>query len=380
VKTKLAAKDFLAAIKTVSAVQGFGQNDEEIQPGMLTVSDGTLEIVSARLGAYVVKRCDATLLRAGSVGVNLKQMEGMKLAGTVTIDASADQIKITDGKTKVGFPLHGTAAADIMDQRGAVTKIQALAKVPAMVFRAGAEFGTYKSEIKDGYTIQITIRNGYFEFAGLDHLACGRYCTKNEDVKAKADFHFTLGDTLLSKILSEVSGDTITVGLSKDGSIVRLTTADFECYHPTVDKEYMDTDQMVHDVTADKKKCDCQFQIDQAEAKAAIENVKPGGAKSKDARAKMEIVANANAGARLRQYTQTSSAICKLDVEGLKARGTATIIVRASYFSEFIKVAPKSRPLTVESWNKEILRIRVVVDENTKIEYMALMIGDQSAD
>ncbi len=377
-KAKVDAGLLMSAIKTVGAVQGFGQGDDDLQPGMLSISEESLEIVSARMGAYVAKRCPAQLLREGSFGINIQDLARMKLTGNVTIDAAKDKVKFSDGKASYVWALHESAEAEIKEQRGAVAKISALAKIPRTALQSGAEFATYKSEIKDGYTVQISIDANSFEYAGIDHLSCGRFCMTSDAIKAKQKFHFTLGDTLLSKIITEVAGDVVTIGLSKDGSIVQLATKDFDCYHPTVDKEHMDTDKMIETITADKKKLDCRFDIMQTEAKKAIESVKPVSSR-KDVKAKMEILANKEKGAILKQYAQDNAAVYKLEVANLKAKGTAQIIVRSSYFEEFIKVAPKSVPLTVESWNKEFLRILVKTDDS-KIEYVAMMLGDQSAD
>lgn len=375
-KTKVAAKDLLSAIKTVGAVHGFGQAESDVQPGLLLVRDEQMEIISAHFGAFIVKRLAAQTLREGMVGVNIKDLEKMKLTGDVTIDATEDKIKFFDKKATYTWAVHAQAEQDVKEQRGTINKTTVLAKIPTALLRSGTEFAVYRSEIKDDFTVQVTIDNNFFEFAGLDYLSCGKFTSKTKAVRAKQRFHFTLGDQLLSKIIQEVSADEVVIGMTKDGSIVRLSCPDFECYHPTIDKEYMDTAKLDDVVMKNKADRDCSFTIDQAEAKEAIERVKPVGAK-KGSNAKMWIVVD-KGGAVLRQSAQDGAAAAKMAVDNLKVKEKTNIVVRASYFEEFIKTAPKSVPLTVESWQNRYLRIHVTADKNT-ISYIAMMMSEQSA-
>lgn len=377
-KAKVAAKDLLTAVKTVGAVHGFGQSESDTLPGLLLVRDDQLEVVSARLGACIVKRCPAKMLREGIVGVNLKDLERMKLTGDVTIDASSDKVKFSDAKAAYSWGVYAQAQKDVKEQRGSVDKIKTLAKIPTSLLRSGATLAIYRSEIKDDFTVQITIAPNHFEFAGLDYLSCGKFTSKTKGVKAKRQFHFTLGDQLLSKIVQEITADEVTIGMTKDGSMVRLSCPDFDCHHPTVDKKYMDTAKLDDAVMGNKSDRDCTFEVDQAEAKEAIERVKPVGSR-KGTNAKMWIVAD-KGGVVLRQSAQDGAAMAKMETQNLKVKEKTNIVVRAGYFEEFIKTAPKGVPLAVSSWQHRYLRIHVAADKNTTISYLAMMIGEQSAE
>lgn len=373
-KCKVKGKELTTAINAALAVHDFGDTTDSHQPCVLTAEKDQLMLQSAKLGAFVVKRIPATLLREGSVGLNAKDLAEMKLKGAVTIDVANGAAKFSDGKTMYHWATDSSAVTDIEEQKSAVVAVVGLAKIPTQTMKSGAQFATYKSEVRGDYDVQITIDKSYFEYCGLDHISYGRYEFNSDAVRAKERFHFTLGTSLLAKIMKEVEGDVLTIGMSEDGSTVRLSSADFDLYHPTIDKQYQDTATMVAHVTAGAdSKCTCSFDVAQRELKDAIDNVAPVG--KKDADAQMEIAITANGVVTLRQHAQDNTATSRLKTENTKVRKGSSIIVRAQYLKEFVKAAPTTIPLKVESWNEKYLRILVQDDPGT-IDYLALMIAE----
>lgn len=373
-KCKVKGKELTAAINTALAVHDFGDSTDTHQPCVLTAKENLLTLQSAKLGAFVTKRVPSTLLREGSVGLNAKDLAEMKLKGAVTIDVMDGTAKFSDGKTVYRWATDSSAMTDIEEQKSSIVVVVGLAKIPTLVMKNGARFATYKSEVKGDYDVQVTIGKSYFEYCGLDHISYGRYEFNADAVRAKKRFHFTLGTSLLNKIMKEVAGDVLTIGMAEDGSTVRLGSDDFDLYHPTIDKNYQDIAAMIELVTASEgSKCVCRFDVNQRDLKAAIDNVAPVG--KKDADAKMEIVVTQKGVVTIRQHAQDNTATSRLKTKNTKARKGSSILVRAQYLKEFVKAAPTTVPLTVESWNEKYLRI-LIQDDPGMIDYLALMIAE----
>ena len=371
-KCKVKGKELTTAINTALAVHDFGDATDSHQPCVLTAEKDQLILKSAKLGAFVIKRIPATLLREGAVGLNAKDLAEMKLKGEVTIDVADGGARFSDSKTMYRWSTDSSAVTDVEEQEKAIVVVKGLAKIPTQIMKSGARFATYKSEVRGDYDVQITIDKGYFEYCGLDHISYGRYEFKADAVRAKKRFYFTLGTSLLAKIMKEVEGEVLTVGVSEDGSTVRLASVDFDLYHPTIDKNYQDVASMIEVVTAGAdSKCTCSFDVMQRELKDAIDNVAPVG--KKDTEAQMEIAVTKTGTVTLRQHAQDNTATSRLKTKNTKAHKGSSIIVRSQYLKEFVKAAPTTIPLKVESWNEKYLRIQVQDDPGT-IDYLALMI------
>jgi DNA polymerase III sliding clamp (beta) subunit (PCNA family) len=374
VKCKVKAKELKAAIKAVTALHAFGESGETRQPCVLTVTDEALLLESAKLDAYMVKRVPATVLRTGTLGINslLLADTEKKLSGEVVLDYDKGQLAITHGKTRYRLAPDDKAAADVREQRGDVTKVKTMAKLPLQAFQSGAKFATYKSEIQSDFDVQITIRDGYFEYCGRDQLSYGRFEMENSSVQAKKDIVFVLGNSLLHKVVTEIVDNKILVGMSKDKAIVRFKSNDLDFYHPTMDRKIFATEKVVKKITKSKdSQCNCRFQITQAELKKGIELVLPIGRKA--AESVMTFFVKGK-GVQLRLEAADNSAVHQLKTEALKTRGDQQIVVRANYLAEFAKAAPTIVPLTVESWNGKYMRI-FVEEEQSKIDYMALTLA-----
>jgi hypothetical protein len=192
-------------------------------------------------------------------------------------------------------------------------------------------------------------------------------------VRAKKSMVFILGNSLLHRIVNEVTDDKLLIGIAKDESVVRFKSNDMDFYHPTLDKKKLTTAAVVKKVTKGKKsKCTCRFKISQTELKKGVEAVLPIGRKASDATMTFFIK---NGTIQLRLRTADNSAVHKLKIDGLKAKGDRQITVRGQYLYEFAKAAPSTVPLTVESWNDQYLRI-LVKEDQSMIDYMALTIAD----
>jgi len=370
-KTRVKAKDLTKAITTVLAVHAFGDSNDDRQPCCLTATEDSLVVESAKMGAYVVKRIPGKLLRAGSCGVNAKDLAGMKLQGDVTIDAGSAEIKIQDKRTKYVWAQDNNAASDVKEQQNTTTTVKPTAKLPTLVMKAGAKFATYKSEIKGDYDVQLTFDNQYFEYCGLDHLSYGRYEIKSTAIKAKKASHFILGQSLLAKVIKEVDGDAIMIGGSEDGSLVRLSSGDLDLFHPTVDKQYMSTQDAITQATSGELAC--RFTIEGRELKDALDRVAPVGKKA--AEAEMEFSISSKGQIKLRQLAVANAAESLIKTKDVTTEGALSIPIRAQYLKEFVKVAPTSMPLTVESWDQKFLRITVKEDPAI-IDYLAMMLAE----
>lgn len=372
-KIKVKAKELASAVKTILAVHDFGETSVDRQPCCLTASDDGLTLESSRLGAYIVKRIDGTLLRTGAVGLNAKDLAAMKLTGEVTIDASNGAVKFTTGRTAYRWATDLDAQHDVKDQRGAKVKIKPTAKLPVMLLRAGAKFATYKSEIQGDYDVQITLDKGYFEYYGHDHLSYGRYEFRDKTVRTKGRLCFMLGNSFLHKVMKELDTGDVTVGIAEDGSIVRLSGPDFDLFHPTVEKDFQNSADTIAAATEGDAKCLCRFLVKRNEIKGALDRVAPVSKKAPDAT--MLITVKKNGAVAIKQHAQEGAAVCRIETEKAQARRDVKITVRAQYLQEFIKVAPTTVPLMIESWDGIFLRIMVKEDPGM-IDYLAMMVGE----
>lgn len=371
-KFQTKAKDFVKAVSTVLAVHDFGESNDDRQPCCLTAAEDVLTLESAKLGAYVIKRVPGKLLRKGTVGLNCKDLAAMKLSGTVTIDATKDAVKFNDGKTTYRWALDSAAEHDVKEQRANAANIKKVAKIPALVMKSGAKFATYKSEIKGDYDVQVLIDKGQFEYCGLDHISYGRYRYEDDVVQAKKKLCFVLGNSLLAKVMKEVDGPSLVVGAADDGSMVRLSADDMDLFHPTIDKAYQDATETLEGVMQDTE-LSCRFTVDQRELKEAIERVAPVGKKSADSMMKIEV--SKKGAVRLSQASDINTAHCRMKVHEAESTDNLSIVVRAQYLKEFVKVAPSSVPLTVESWSQQFLRI-YVEEKPGLIDYLAMMVDE----
>ncbi len=370
-KFQAKAKDITTAIKTILAVHDFGDGQDDRQPCCITAAEDVLTFESAKMGAYVVKRIPGKLLRKGAVGINVKDLLGMKLTGDVTLDGTSDAVKIQDKRTKYLWAVDHAAQQDVEEQRGTVQDVKSWAKVPTLVMKSGAAFATYKSEIKGDYDVQLSFDKGYFEFCGIDHLSYGRYEFKDARVKVKKPFHFVLGNSLLAKVMKEVQGDAVTIGMVPDGSLVRISSEDLDLYHPTIDKKQMLTADAVAQACGGE--CVCRFTIEGKELKDALNRVAPVGKKADDTR--MEFVVTAKGSVTLRQSDTVNAATSRLKCKPAEVQEAQVIVMRAQYLKEFVKTAPGSMPLLVESWDGKVLRIQIQEDPGL-IDYLAMMIAE----
>lgn len=368
-KTQVKAKDLAAAVSTILAVHDFGDSSDVRQPCCLSATDAGLTLESAKLGAYIVKRIGGKLLRKGTVGANAKDLAGMKLSGDVIIDASTTEIKIKDKRTTYIWAVDDNAQNDVNEQKGDIFRIPSMAKVPTNLLKAGAKFATYKSEVKGDYDVQVTIDKQYFEYCGIDHLSYGRYESKDKRVKVKKPFHFILGNSLLAKVMKEVDGDELTIGSAADGSIVRISSGDLDLFHPTVEKEYLSTKDAIKDVTSGEKLC--SFTVPGNTLKEALDRVAPVGKKAPDVQ--MDITVSKSGKVMIKQTDTANTAESLVKTDNVQTDDNVLITVRAQYLKEFVKVAPTSVPLTVESWDGKFLRITVREDPGL-VDYLAMML------
>lgn len=373
-KTKVKAKDFTAAVKTVLAVHDFGDAKDSRQPCLLTATEDGLTFESAKMGAYVVKKLPATLLRPGTAALNAEDLNTMKLTGEIHIEATEEDTTFKDTRNKYTWSNDDSAESSITEQREMISGVKAVAKIPTVLMKNGSDFTTYKSETGD-CDVQVTIEPNKFEFVTLDFLGSARYVFEDEGVQAKERTYFIFNTSMLGKVIKHATGDEMVVGASKDGSIVRLKTEDLDLFHPTIDKKYMSTDKMIKIVTkSDTSKCVCQFKTEQTALRDAVSSVAPAGKKAEDAVLEMRV--HPKSGVSLHLASSTNTADSKIKTEKIKVVGKKplSIAVRAPYLQEFVKAAP-SLPILVQSWNERYLRM-LIKEESTTIEYMAMMISE----
>lgn len=373
-KVKVKAKDFTSAVKTALAVHDFGESKGSRQPCLLTASEEGLMLESAKLGAYVIKKMPATLLRPGVAALNAEDLDNMKLSGEIHIEATDESTLFKDQRNKYNWSNDESAEKDITEQREMIGKVKAVAKIPTVLMKNGADFTTYKSETGD-CDVQITVGPNKFEYMTLDFLGSARYVFEDDGVQAKDQIHFIFNTTMLGKVLKHATGDDMVIGTSKDGSIVRLKTADLDLFHPAIDKRYMSAENMIKIITkGNDSKCVCQFKTDQKTLRDAIGSVAPVGKKAEDAVLEMRV--HPKHGVALHLDSATSNANSKIDAEKVKLAGKKpiSIAVRSQYLQEFAKAAPDF-PITIQSWNEKYLRM-LIKEEGTSIEYTALMISE----
>jgi len=358
------------AVNTILAVHDFGESSDDRQACLLTATEAGLQLESAKLGAYCSKHVEGQLLRAGSVGLNAKDLAGMKLKGEVTISADGDAAKFMDGKTAYQWTIDGRAQQEVEEQKAAIVQAKALAKIPIGALKAGATFTTYASELDD-YDVQITIEQGRIEYCGIDYYGYGRYEYRDKSVKARKPFNFILGNSILAKVLKEVDKDeTVSIGVSDDGSVVQISGAGLKLWHPAIDKKYQNTADMIEMVTGDGVR-GCSLKVMRSDLKDAVERAAPVGKKAGNV--SMMLAFDKNNQPSIRQFADDGAAVCRFDATDVEAEPGTKVVLKANYLKEFCKVAPATVPLTVESWNKQFLRI-TVEDKPGLVDYMVAMV------
>ena len=91
-KAKLEAKALTQTVKALSTLEKLDADtkkkpdDEGGFKGILSVEEDRLIFDVTNFGAYVQKSIEATTLRKGSVGINLKDLQKLKLTGGVVIE------------------------------------------------------------------------------------------------------------------------------------------------------------------------------------------------------------------------------------------------------------------------------------------------------
>lgn len=360
-KCKVKAKELQSAIKAALAIHTFGESKDR-QTCDLTVTEAGLYCRSAKLGAFLVQRIDCQLLREGAVGVDAKEIDELKLKGEVTLDVQDTALIIQGGRVRYTVPLDSTVQQDLDQQYSLMPDLKAQAAVPTTMMSGGAAFTTWKSDtVKSDFDVQITIANGAFEYAGIDHVAMARYYKQDETVKAKQPVKFVLGASLIHKIIGEVQDEQLRLAVSDDGAIVKLYSPDgrFILYHPTVDKNYIDLQGASASVRGGTLNCGIKMQ--HTEFRRAVDAL--GVVAKKTANGVVEIgVAEQGCAARI----QAGEHKGHYDLGTEEHVGAGIIKIQDQYWAGFAKVAPNTL-LQLESWDNTHLRIAA-----DAVEYLVL--------
>jgi DNA polymerase III sliding clamp (beta) subunit (PCNA family) len=360
-KCTVASKDFKAAIKSVQAVLSYGGTAES-SPCVLTVSEAGLKIETARNGASIERQLPCKVLREGSIGVDANTLAEMKLAGEVSLEFEKGKVTAKAGKAKYDIKVNEQAAEQIAEQRVEVAEVKTKARVPSTMIQSGARCCIYKSDAKADFDCQITLNKGFFEFAGVDHISCGRFLAEHELVKATDGFGFVLPADLFAKMADEIDGDTCEIGFAPDRGVVIFSGDSFKIVHPVIEKNLINIQERITEISASPR--NLSLVLNHADLREGIETV------SAAAKLRNTVVIMVKGGKAImhaqNEATDARHALAPVSVE---AAEETRLLVRFSYLAEIVKAAPTSSDLRMELYDNKFLLFHVMT-EPSQIDYM----------
>lgn len=247
-KITIKSKDLKDAIKACTAVLQYS-GKQEVRPCILRATEQGLEIETARNGAMITKTMPGQLFRAGEVGIDLAVLADIKALGPdCTLDAQADKIKITSGRSSFQLPLYDRAVEDIAANRVDQHDVGAKAKLPIAALQAAVELAAFSST--EDFRIQIKIEKGRLRCAGIDFVSGGRVVVANDEVLANKPFEFVVPADLFSKVVESMQGKVLKVQLAQGSGVVLMQCDNMKVAHPILDRACVPIDDVMGDLVA----------------------------------------------------------------------------------------------------------------------------------
>jgi len=391
-KCKIPANELKKALKAVTSIYNYAKEDTSTASvGILSVEKDGLWIEYGSAGAYLRKRSDATILREGSVGIDLKLIQKCRLSGDVTLDFSgkgAKKLQLTTGARKNKYELMTEQQADkSLDafRPDPIGKKRAPVELPPHVLRLAANSITYKPG-EEGKKILIQAdftklgkKQYQFSLASRDNYSFARYITTADSLQVRRSLKFILSSSLLQEVMKEAAGeDRIKIWDIKGGdeqtSIIRFVSGDLDFCHPVMGEEdFEDMDEYSADARTGKKSG--YFLADQGDLKEAIDTVQVFGTSADPVMVEIQVSKKYGVKFCTKINNHVSKAV--IDAEKVVARKPFIIPVHSNYLGEFIKVLPKTLPMRIEKW-ESVLRIEATNLEDGLIEYVVAQ-GDSDS-
>jgi len=389
-KATVDTKILRSALKSMTVLHGFGKQSagEGSQGCLLTVTDkDTLVLETTNGGAYIKRVIPAQTLRAGQVAVDGAQILKQNLSGTVTLESSGSQLRLSFRQSaKAEMEVEASLAEMIIDSRPRGKK--KMAEMPFALFKAAVTAVTYPSVMKEQELhVQIRLRRGKrrsrLEVSGIDNISYAFYRAIATDIKVESDdFRFILGSDLLKKALAEIDAEgAMFIGLGRDDTAIFIAE-NFELHHPKLDEDWIDIEHLIEgepdgwfEITHKQLlgAVDTVRRIDappDAPLRLTVEYLPTNGAKSKKKK-------KANEEKKVRISTASNRAQLQEDLIVLDAavpEGDLSYQTSETTLSNFLKLLPSELPLRLESWEKHCIRVMPNgMKSGTKVEYMLPM-------
>ena len=390
-KTKVKSADLKRAISAVLALQKLNETKAKSKDdpttasglkGRITVGEDIVSVESANMGAYVCISIPGTTMRQGSIGVDLNDLEKMRLTGNVTVQVNekTGKLKIKGGRSDYDFPLDQDAAdlvdALVPDRSGA----RLIAKVPTSILAKAAAMVAIKPGLKAEtmrmqFCFDMTQDGNMMEVTGLDFYSYGRFVRKAPDVQLKERARFVLRAASLSTILSHIAGEAVMIGVQQlqgdeDTASVRFKSDDADIVYPTLDMPFQNPSDAYTQITSGT--FDGGFTALRKNVKEALNTVK--GVKGPTDGNK-PLILNIRVSPDMVQMgaeRNGKTAVGSIAAQDIKLPTGNPHIMRLNqaYFSEVVTLAPEVVPMRIESWNQGQVIVRGANVENGRIEYM----------
>jgi len=390
-KIKVEATALKNAVKALQALQklsgeGTKKTSEEASgfKGRMKVVEGQLLIDVANNGAYVQKAIKATMLREGSVGVDLIEVGKYRLTGTVTIeyDHNVNLVHFSTSKAKYDLPADQDAADVIENTKPTDYEMPIVAKVPAEMLAQAAALVAIKPGLKqEEMRMQFDLRPpgadgmASIEVMGLDFYSYGRCLKKSADIKVKSHTRFILKAASLSTILGSIEGAVVDIGVERNADetrMVRFKAADADLFYPTMEYIFVDPEKVYQETVQGTINCTfTALRKNIREAIATVRTVSSSAATPLTLNIKVEgtsVLMAAQEGGK--------SSLAKIATSTAKARNGGPVIMSLNqhYFESVLNLAPEVTPLQVELWNEKMVIVKASEGTSVRIEYFMAQI------
>jgi len=386
-KCHVPAAQLKKALKAVTSIYNYAKDDAAAKSvGILSVEDDGLWIEYGSSGAYLRKRIDATVLREGLVGIDLKLLQKCRITtGDVTLTYSEKDksLGVKTGKQDL-YTLkteQGTKTVIAAFRPDPISKKQQPhVEIPPHLLRLASGSVMYKpGEENKKLTVQASFKKlkkkkSQFSLSARDNYSFANYITTLSDgLKVNKNFKFILASNLLQEIMKEAGGeDTIQiwdiVGGDEETSVVRFISKDLDFCHPVMGEESFANMEKISQ-EAKEGEMGGYFLATQAELKDAFDTVQSFS--SANAPPTVCIRASKKYGVKFSTSVDEQRATSAIEAEKtVLVEGKPFVInVHGNYLGEFIKILPKTLPMRIEQWDS-ILRIEATNMENGSIEYV----------
>lgn len=384
-KAKLEAKELTQTVKALSTLEKLDADikkkpDEEGGfKGIISVKEGELVFDVTNYGAYVRKTVQATTLREGSVGINFKDLQKLKLTGGVVVEHIEEKgiLVVKTPKVSYDIPADQDSVGIVQAARPEERNIPPIAKVPTVVLANAAQFVALEPALKqEDMRLQFGIKKHgdkvSVEMVGCDNYSYARYSRTGKGIHAKRSAHFIVRSTSLSTILGSLTSKTVMVGVemrNEDddvGQLVRFKSEDADIFYPTLDIPYLDTSEVKRDTTSGT--LDCAFTVERRQLREAITSVK-----TVSKSAAIPLLLNIRVDkktVKMGAEQDRKVAVATISAKDIEVGDNPFVIhLNQHYLENILKLAPEVSPLRMESWNGSHVMLKVAGVEDGGVEY-----------